>query len=209
MLASAPAAAARSGSESARSSSTANALARERDRRRDQFGEREFARAVALMRQRKSRDRAGHADGERRSRAISAGRLRPSRRGTCRAVVAAGARLAIVDRDSCPSRAPRWTTMKPPPPILPARGMVTASAKPTATAASTALPPRFQDHRRRLASACASWLATMPLARGGRLRRRDADRGRNVGRERFARSGVGATAASDSASHALRATAAA
>ncbi len=31
--------------------------------------------------------------------------------------------------------------MKPPPPILPARGRVTASAKPTATAASTALPP--------------------------------------------------------------------
>ena len=35
--------------------------------------------------------------------------------------------------------------MKPPPPILPARGSVTASAKPTATAASTALPPRSQD----------------------------------------------------------------
>ena len=31
--------------------------------------------------------------------------------------------------------------MKPPPPMLPARGRVTASAKPVATAASTALPP--------------------------------------------------------------------
>jgi hypothetical protein len=32
--------------------------------------------------------------------------------------------------------------MKPPPPMLPADGWVTASAKPVATAASTALPPR-------------------------------------------------------------------
>ena len=31
--------------------------------------------------------------------------------------------------------------MKPPPPRLPARGRVTASAKAVATAASTALPP--------------------------------------------------------------------
>ena len=34
--------------------------------------------------------------------------------------------------------------MKPPPPILPARGYVTAIAKPVATAASTALPPCLQ-----------------------------------------------------------------
>jgi hypothetical protein len=33
-------------------------------------------------------------------------------------------------------------TMKPPPPIFPADGCVTASANPVATAASTALPPR-------------------------------------------------------------------
>ena len=33
--------------------------------------------------------------------------------------------------------------MKPPPAILPARGSVTASAKPVATAASIAFPPRF------------------------------------------------------------------
>ena len=35
-------------------------------------------------------------------------------------------------------------TMKPPPPRLPAEGCVTASAKPVATAASTALPPRLR-----------------------------------------------------------------
>ena len=35
------------------------------------------------------------------------------------------------------------TSMNPPPPMLPAEGCVTASAKPTATAASTALPPAF------------------------------------------------------------------
>src|SRR5215207_5776871 len=34
-------------------------------------------------------------------------------------------------------------TMYPPPPRLPANGNVTASAKPVATAASTALPPAF------------------------------------------------------------------
>src|SRR5262245_11010848 len=33
--------------------------------------------------------------------------------------------------------------IKPPPPRLPADGHTTASARPTATAASTALPPRF------------------------------------------------------------------
>ena len=33
--------------------------------------------------------------------------------------------------------------MNPPPPRFPASGCVTASAKPTATAASTALPPDF------------------------------------------------------------------
>ena len=35
------------------------------------------------------------------------------------------------------------TSMKPPPPMLPADGCVTASANPTATAASTAFPPAF------------------------------------------------------------------
>src|SRR5262245_13997436 len=34
-------------------------------------------------------------------------------------------------------------TINPPPPRLPADGHTTASANPTATAASTALPPRF------------------------------------------------------------------
>src|SRR5262252_3257881 len=35
-------------------------------------------------------------------------------------------------------------TMYPPPPMLPASGNTTASANPTATAASTALPPFFR-----------------------------------------------------------------
>jgi hypothetical protein len=51
--------------------------------------------------------------------------------------------------------------MKPPPPRFPASGSVTASAKPTATAASTALPPCF-----RIANpaslACRSAVATKP-----------------------------------------------
>ena len=41
-------------------------VAREPDRRRDQLRERELARAVFLVRERKPRDRAGHADAERR-----------------------------------------------------------------------------------------------------------------------------------------------
>src|SRR5687768_5800094 len=41
-----------------------------------------------------------------------------------------------------PSR--RRINMKPPPPRLPAAGYVTASAKATAMAASTAFPPRFK-----------------------------------------------------------------
>lgn len=53
------------------------------------------------------------------------------------------------------------TIMKPSPPMLPARGRVTASAKPTATAASTALPPL-----RRMSAptwlAISFWLTTMP-----------------------------------------------
>src|SRR5690606_16657896 len=37
-----------------------------------------------------------------------------------------------------------WIIMNPPPPMLPASGHVTASANATATAASTAFPPRFR-----------------------------------------------------------------
>ena len=51
--------------------------------------------------------------------------------------------------------------MKPPPPMLPAFGKVTASAKPTATAASTALPPRASTSRP-ISVARLSWLATIP-----------------------------------------------
>src|SRR5215208_267756 len=60
--------------------------------------------------------------------------------------------------------------MKPPPPMLPACGCVTPSAKPTATAASTALPPAL----RMSTPTCVarfSWLATMPFfASTGRKR---------------------------------------
>ena len=73
--------------------------------------------------------------------------------------------------------------MKPPPPILPARGRVTASAKPTATAASTALPPRF-----RMSSptrdASASWVTTMPcLAITGRAVANGEMIGRRIGED--------------------------
>src|SRR5215216_3901729 len=51
--------------------------------------------------------------------------------------------------------------MKPPPPRLPACGCVTASAKPTATAASTALPPPLSTSTPTRA-ARASWATTMP-----------------------------------------------
>src|SRR5437016_3702372 len=43
--------------------------------------------------------------------------------------------------------------MNPPPPILPASGSTTASANPTATAASTALPPCFK-------TSIPTWLAS-------------------------------------------------
>src|SRR5215204_14646 len=52
-------------------------------------------------------------------------------------------------------------TMKPPPPRFPAPGYVTASAKPTATAASTALPPRCRISTPAL-DASASADATIP-----------------------------------------------
>ena len=37
-----------------------------------------------------------------------------------------------------------YTSINPPPPRLPALGSVTANEKPTATAASIALPPLFK-----------------------------------------------------------------
>src|SRR5262249_7514275 len=57
--------------------------------------------------------------------------------------------------------------INPPPPILPALGCVTASANPTATAASTALPPPLRTFSP-IAVACFSRETTMPcLARTG------------------------------------------
>src|SRR3990167_4933894 len=66
-------------------------------------------------------------------------------------------------------RAARCTSMKPPPPILPASGWVTASAKATATAASTALPPAFKMSTPIMAAsrsgpATMPWRATVGLA---------------------------------------------
>ena len=51
--------------------------------------------------------------------------------------------------------------MKPPPPILPALGWVTASANPTAAAASIALPPFFST-RNPVSVAWRSRETTMP-----------------------------------------------
>jgi hypothetical protein len=50
--------------------------------------------------------------------------------------------------------------MKPPPPIFPADGCVTASAKPTATAASTAFPPASSTATP-ASVACRSTVTTM------------------------------------------------
>ena len=51
--------------------------------------------------------------------------------------------------------------MKPPPPMLPALGWVTASASPTAAAASMALPPFFKTCNP-VSVACRSRETTMP-----------------------------------------------
>ena len=51
-------------------------------------------------------------------------------------------------------------SMNPPPPRLPAKGCVTARANPTATAASTALPPRFKTDTP-TSVACGSSVTTM------------------------------------------------
>src|SRR5690348_8987713 len=56
----------------------------------------------------------------------------------------------------------RRISMKPPPPMLPAKGCVTARAKPTATAASTALPPDFRTATP-TSAANGSWATTIPL----------------------------------------------
>src|SRR5579883_2419394 len=57
-------------------------------------------------------------------------------------------------------------TMKPPPPMLPAEGNVTASANAVATAASTALPPDASTSAPTLL-AIASSVDTMPRAERG------------------------------------------
>src|SRR5262249_40165103 len=54
-----------------------------------------------------------------------------------------------------------WTSMKPPPPRLPASGQTTARANAVATAASTALPPFFNTSRP-IADASGATETTMP-----------------------------------------------
>src|SRR5262245_28376457 len=63
--------------------------------------------------------------------------------------------------------------MKPPPPMFPAAGCTTASAKPVATAASTALPPR-----RRISAPAweASWCTLTTIARLAWVGRKPAAR---------------------------------
>ena len=63
----------------------------------------------------------------------------PRRPGTCCALPRRA--RARENRGKSCVRPPGGCSMKPPPPIFPAEGCVTASANPTATAASTALPP--------------------------------------------------------------------
>ena len=94
--------------------------------------------AEALVRERKAAHGAG--DARRQVSLVASARCRPSRR----ACTSSASMSAAPSRDSrrwwrCRSAA--RTTMKPPPPMLPALGCVTASAKAVATAASTAEPP--------------------------------------------------------------------
>ena len=121
-----------------------DAVARQRDRRRDQFGERELCPSrIAHARSASPATVPGTPTASPLiARFLRVGvalrvekhvRRRRRRRG-----------LAIVDARWSSSSCARWISMKPPPPRLPARGSVTASANPTATAASTALPPRFK-----------------------------------------------------------------
>ena len=59
--------------------------------------------------------------------------------------------------------AARWATRNPPPPRLPQQGLVTASAKPTATAASIALPP-WRRMSAPISAARRSAATTMPCS---------------------------------------------
>jgi hypothetical protein len=58
-----------------------------------------------------------------------------------------------------------WMSMNPPPPMLPAAEWTTVRAKPTATAASTALPPFF---RMSTPASVARWCTVTTMACGAR-----------------------------------------
>src|SRR3712207_1904849 len=90
--------------------------------------------------------------------------------------------------------------MKPPPPRLPAAGYVTASAKATATAASTALPPRRMTST---PTREAIGLVEATIPRGARTGSREAKAGRAVALARaFGPDTSGAQTRTDASSHA-------
>src|SRR5262245_6017914 len=97
--------------------------------------------------------------------------------------------------------------MKPPPPMFPAVGWVTASANAVATAASTAVPPSASASRP-IVAAIVLWQATIPSrarvgwepAEAGTARRRHSSRTRaarfmgllgSLGSGRLSRGGAG------------------
>ena len=93
-------------------------------------------RTCAAQARTRARCRARRRRGSRRGCPRSPCRLR---RGTYRGLPRPGARSRKSRNVERPSA--KRISMNPPPPRLPALGSVTARAKPTATAASTALPP--------------------------------------------------------------------
>ena len=95
--------------------------------------------AEALVRERETADGARHARREIALRWSARCRPCPSRMYIVRVDLQRRLLAVVEGRHAC-----RWrarTTMKPPPPMLPALGCVTASANAVATAASTAMPP--------------------------------------------------------------------
>src|SRR5215469_4709536 len=77
--------------------------------------------------------------------------------------------------------------MNPPPPKLPALGCVTASANPTATAASIALPPRFSTSTPASAASgsCATTIAWRARTGWRALRSKHETRARKIERHRI------------------------
>src|SRR5687768_7275923 len=81
--------------------------------------------------------------------------------------------------------------MNPPPPMFPAAGRVTVSAKPTATAASTAFPPRFMMSAPTLLAISLLLTTIACFARTARSPARKCHAGGNAARSRDGMAGVG------------------